>query len=68
MKNMILKNSLLFLVTVAFSAILSAIAVAGQVVLFDQGHGQRFLVEKGGALDLSRLADLFAERGMVVSW
>ncbi len=28
-------------------------------VLFDQAHGQRFLVEKSDPLDLSRLADLF---------
>lgn len=41
-------------------------APAGQVVLFDQSHGQRFLVEKGRALDLSRFADLFADNGMVI--
>ncbi len=32
-------------------------------VLFDQGHGQKFLVERGGELDLSHLAGIFRELG-----
>ena len=35
-------------------------------VLFDQGHGQRFLVEKQGALHLSVLADLLRDHGFTV--
>ena len=30
-------------------------------VLFDQGHGQRFLIDKQGSLHLSMLADLFRD-------
>ena len=41
-------------------------AVAGPVVLFDEGHGQRFLAAQSGELDLSGLADAFREAGMEV--
>lgn len=37
-----------------------------KVVLFEQGHGQRFLVEKNGPLDLSELGALFRDQGFVV--
>lgn len=36
------------------------------VVLFDQGHGQQFLIENQGELDLSQLGELFAAKGFVV--
>jgi len=36
-------------------------------VLFDQGHGQRFLIEGKGPLDLSSLAALFASRECTVA-
>ena len=36
-------------------------------VLFDQGHGQRFLIERGGDLDLSLLAGIFRDLGHEVS-
>lgn len=36
------------------------------VALFDQGHGQRFLVEGKGQLDLTGLADVFREAGYEV--
>lgn len=36
------------------------------VVLFDQGHGQVFLIEKSEELDLSSLANLFKESGFEV--
>jgi hypothetical protein len=39
---------------------------AGPVVLFDEGHGQRFLAGQRGQLDLSGLAALFREAGMEV--
>jgi len=33
------------------------------LILFDQGHNQRFLIENGGELQLSRLADIFKQQG-----
>ncbi len=39
------------------------VAHARSSVLFDQGHGQKFLVERGGELDLSLLAGTFRELG-----
>jgi hypothetical protein len=41
-------------------------AKAAPVVLFDQSHGQQFLVEANRPLDLSGLAGLFAEQGAMV--
>ena len=35
-------------------------------VLFDQGHGQRFLIERNETLDLARFAGLFADQGLSV--
>ncbi len=37
------------------------------VVLFDEGHGMHFVIEKKGALDLSQLAELFRRHGAVVA-
>jgi hypothetical protein len=42
-------------------------AYARSSVLFDQGHGQRFLIERGGDLDLSLLAGTFRDLGHEVS-
>lgn len=39
---------------------------AGQTVLFDEGHGQRFTVAGSGELDLTRLAGMFTEAGYTV--
>jgi len=36
------------------------------VVLFDQGHGERFLVENKGELDLSKLGETFTSQGFNV--
>ncbi len=36
------------------------------VVLFDQGHGQTFVIEKSSDLHLSGLANLFREAGFKV--
>ena len=41
-------------------------ASAEPVALFDQGHGQAFLVEKNRPLDLSELAGVFSEQGALV--
>jgi hypothetical protein len=35
-------------------------------VIFDQGHGQKFVIEKEGELQLSRLSGLFREKGFDV--
>jgi hypothetical protein len=37
-------------------------------ILFDQGHGQRFLVEKKGDLDLSGLARILQSHGLTVGY
>ena len=61
-----MKNILKIIFILLCLHLVTTTATAGQVVLFDQGHGQRFLVEKGRALDLSRFADLFVKQGFVV--
>uniref|UniRef100_A0A831XNE5 DUF4350 domain-containing protein n=1 Tax=Geobacter metallireducens TaxID=28232 RepID=A0A831XNE5_GEOME len=40
---------------------------AGPLVLIDQGHGQRFVVEQEGELHLSRLAAILGEEGLRVT-
>lgn len=37
---------------------------AQKTVLFDEGHGQKFLVEQKGPLDLSELSKLFQNQGL----
>ncbi|MCB2183689.1 MAG: GldG family protein [Desulfobulbaceae bacterium] len=51
---------------VTFFLMICQAASAGPFVLFDQAHGQHFLVEKNGALDLSGLATLFTEQGATI--
>ena len=53
----------------AVCMLLSAVASwgAGPLVLVDQGHGQRFVVEQEGELHLSRLAAIFGEEGLQVA-
>lgn len=41
-------------------------ALAGPTVLFDQGHGQRFFLDKTGPLDLSSFAGVFRDAGYTV--
>lgn len=52
-----------------FILVLSHPVCAGErpVVLFDQGHGQRFVIEQEGPLHLSRLAGMFEEKGGAVA-
>lgn len=57
----VLMFSILFLL---FSTVY---AHAGSSILFDQGHGQRFLIERGEDLDLSLLAGTFRDLGHNVS-
>lgn len=52
---------------ILFLLFMTVHAHAGSSVLFDQGHGQRFLVERGGDLDLSLLAGTFRDLGHNVS-
>ena len=40
--------------------------VEAGTVLFDQGHGERFLPDWSDPLDLSRLADLFRQQGFAI--
>lgn len=40
---------------------------AGPLVVVDQGHGQRFVVEQEGELHLSRLAAILGEEGLQVT-
>lgn len=54
---------LLTLVTVCGVAAHSS---ATPVVLFDESHGQQFLIGKSGPLDLSSLAALYQENGLTV--
>ncbi|MBU0965490.1 MAG: GldG family protein [Proteobacteria bacterium] len=51
------------LVAITFFLLAPHKAQAGPVVLFDQSHGQQFLVEANRPLDLSGLAGVFAEQG-----
>ena len=41
-------------------------AEAPPVILFDQGHNQRFLINKEGPLQLTGLAGIFKEQGFKV--
>ena len=50
---------LIFSILFLFSSTIPA--HARTVVMFDQGHGQRFLIERGGDLDLSLLAGTFRD-------
>ncbi len=52
-------------IVVSTAALLSQSAYAADV-LFDQGHGQRFLIENSGELHLSEIATRFRDRGLEV--
>ena len=63
----LLKNSIAVMVVVLLilSAQLSG-AETEKVVLFDEAHGQKFLVGRNGPLDLSGFATLFQGEGLTV--
>src|SRR5258708_7372170 len=44
-------------------AVWSPIHAAQKTVLFDEGHGQKFVIEGSGSLDLSGLSVLFRNEG-----
>ncbi|TAL18803.1 DUF4350 domain-containing protein [bacterium] len=57
----------LYVFFIAVFLALPAQSLAGKpVLLIDQGHGQQFLIEKEGALDLSKLARVFRDEGFEV--
>lgn len=60
--RIVMPGILLAVVLVLFAG-LPGLAVAGPVVLFDEGHGQRFLPGLEGPLHLSGLAGVFKEAG-----
>jgi len=55
---------LLYITLTLWASIFLGGTEAGErlTILFDQGHGQRFLVEKTGPLDLSNLSALFKQK------
>lgn len=58
----------MLLTTLALLVVLAATAAsAGQVILFDQAHGQRFLATSNGPLDLSELGKICADSGFTVT-
>jgi len=63
-RNFFLAAALVFL-TGCFAG---AVRAESPVVLFDQGHGQRFLIEKEGDLDLSGLAGIFQGHRLTVGY
>jgi hypothetical protein len=54
---------LLALIVLALKA---PVATAAPLLLFDQGHGQRFVVEKDGPLDLSQFVSIMKAEGFDV--
>jgi len=63
MKRIFTLNIFVFFVLVASA---STFAADKPVVLFDQGHGQRFVIEKQDDLQLSGLAGIFRDSGCEV--
>ncbi len=59
-------KAILLAVACVAGALSLGVAHAETVVLFDEGHGQRFLAERDGSLDLSGLAALFKDGGIDV--
>jgi hypothetical protein len=61
MIRMISRLCLAFAVLMVFCS--ASFAGAGPTVLFDQGHGQKFVLDKNGPLDLSSFADVVRKSG-----
>jgi hypothetical protein len=63
-----IKKSVLAVVFLAVYVVLCGFKAdhAKPVVVFDQGHGQRFLIGEKGPLHLSAFSGLFAEQGFMV--
>ena len=61
------RRSIVTAVTSVLLLLVPIVAQAGPTVLFDQGHGQRFLIDREEGLNLSGLAGIFREAGYTVS-
>ena len=64
-----MRNIMTFCMVATSIFLWSASAVradGGAQILFDQGHNQRFLIEKNGELHLSGLAAIIGSQGLVV--
>lgn len=59
----IITLALLFAALIMTTAVPHATAAEAPRLIFDQGHGQRFIVDKDGPLNLSYLARLFHDTG-----
>ena len=59
---MIVKRSVFACLLLVFSAFWS-LPVSASTVVFDEGHGQRFIIAKDGPLDLSSLASVVRKGG-----
>ena len=60
-----LKKIIFGIQLVVFLTTVNSIGIAAQkTVLFDESHGQRFLVEQKGPLDLSELSKIFQNEGL----
>jgi hypothetical protein len=57
----------ILIISILFLLFSTVHAQARTAVLFDQGHGQRFIIDRGGDLDLSLLAGTFRDLGHEVS-
>lgn len=62
----LLKTGLWPIIVVGLSTVAVTRDTRRMTVLFDESHGQRFLIEKVGPLHLSGLADLFRQQGFRV--
>lgn len=59
-------NKLIWMLCLSLMFLACPAHAADPVILFDQGHGQQFVVENGRSLDLSGLASLFMDAGGLV--
>ena len=64
---MIKERKIVFSLLFTVLLLLPVNALAESIVLFDQGHGQQFLVENNRPLDLSELATLFINEGATIT-
>jgi len=61
------KTPMSFAPLALFLAMFATRAEANTKVLWDEAHGQQFLIERQDPLDLSKLADVFAAAGLEVT-
>lgn len=57
----------MLLISLAVTCVCATHSVAAPLVLFDEAHGQRFLIGNSGPLDLSELAALYRANGFEVA-